>query len=150
MRKRGRVVAFSVVTALLASVILLKLAFGQFSNLLFGFALASGCNDQVVSELPSPGGKVKAVLYVRDCGATTRASTIVTILSAAQVKPQYRSPRVFEGYEYPWNAKTHKIRLEWLSDRSLRVFYTREIELTALKNWAEGVTVTYQLDDSPR
>ena len=147
MKKRGTIIALSVSTALLAVLLLLRLVFGDFSTLLFGFALASGCKDQVVSELPSPGGKVKAVIYVRDCGATTRASTIVTILATTQGTPKYGSPRVFEGYEYPWNAKTHKIRLEWLSDRSLRVYYTREVELTGLKNWAEGVTVTYRLDE---
>lgn len=148
MRKGGTIIALSVSTALLAALILGKLVFGNFGALVLGFAMGSGCEDQVVSELPSPSGKVNAVMYVRDCGATTRASTIVTILSATQRKPKYGSPRVFEGYEYPWNAKTHKIRLEWLGDRSLRVYYTREVELTGLKNWAEDVTVTYQLDDS--
>src|SRR5262245_14369431 len=38
------------------------------------------CDNQVVAEWPSPDGNYKAVAFVRDCGATTRWSTHVSVL----------------------------------------------------------------------
>ena len=38
------------------------------------------CGNQVLSEIPSPNMQVKAVVFERDCGATTDFSTQVAIL----------------------------------------------------------------------
>jgi hypothetical protein len=40
------------------------------------------CGNQVVQVIPSPDGKLKAVVFERDCGATTEFSTQVSILPA--------------------------------------------------------------------
>lgn len=41
------------------------------------------CGNKVVSEFVSPDGQLKAVVFTRDCGATTNYSTQVSILSAS-------------------------------------------------------------------
>lgn len=44
-------------------------------------ALARGmCGNEILAEVPSPSGSHKAVVFQRDCGATTGFSTQVSIL----------------------------------------------------------------------
>jgi hypothetical protein len=38
------------------------------------------CKNEIITELPSADGKLKAVVFQRDCGATTDYSTQVSIL----------------------------------------------------------------------
>jgi hypothetical protein len=45
---------------------------------------SSSCRNEVLSEVRSPNGKLKAVVFSRDCGATTAFSTQVSILPASE------------------------------------------------------------------
>jgi hypothetical protein len=40
------------------------------------------CDNELLSEVMSPGAKLKAVVFERDCGATTGFSTQVSIIAA--------------------------------------------------------------------
>lgn len=42
----------------------------------------SSCANEVLAEAPSPDGKLKAVVFQRDCGATTSFSTQVSVFAA--------------------------------------------------------------------
>ena len=108
------------------------------------FALV-GCKEDIVTEIPSPDGNLKAVLSIRDCGATTRASTHVNIIRRTSVPPGPNSSEVFAGYEVPWNAATHKIGAEWKGNNSLKVWYADDVELTHLNNYVHNVHVQFQL-----
>jgi hypothetical protein len=56
-----------------------------------GFGLWSvplfACGNEVVERLPSPDGMREAVVFTRNCGATTDYSTQVSILPAGGVLP---------------------------------------------------------------
>jgi hypothetical protein len=43
----------------------------------------AGCGNQIISKVVSPDGKLAAVIFERDCGATTDFSTQVSIIEAA-------------------------------------------------------------------
>lgn len=49
-----------------------------------GFGL---CNNDIITEMPSPSGTRKAVVFQRDCGATTGFSTQVSVLPAREELP---------------------------------------------------------------
>jgi len=49
--------------------------------------LASGCGNELMGEVCSPDGKLKAVVFQRDCGATTGFSTQISILSVDEKLP---------------------------------------------------------------
>ena len=49
--------------------------------------LASGCGNELLSETRSPDGKLKAIMFQRDCGATTGFSTQISILSVDEKLP---------------------------------------------------------------
>jgi len=50
--------------------------------LLLSFLMPDLCGNSVVAEFPSPNGRWKAVVFSRDCGATTDFSTQVSLLKA--------------------------------------------------------------------
>ncbi|HWB85680.1 MAG TPA: hypothetical protein VG675_16165 [Bryobacteraceae bacterium] len=45
------------------------------------------CSNQIVKEVPSPDGTKKAIIFVRDCGATTGFSTDVSVINANETLP---------------------------------------------------------------
>lgn len=114
-------------------------------TLFFMAIFSRTCSDKIASETASPNEKLKAVVYVRDCGATTRASTKVVIVPRSQARPRYSDDIVFSGYEVPWDAKEHKVSLEWRSDRQLKIKYKPDVELTQLKNYVRKVHVDFEL-----
>jgi hypothetical protein len=47
------------------------------------------CGNTVIREVLSPDHRIKAVVFQRDCGATTGFSTQVSLLSAQATLPNY-------------------------------------------------------------
>ena len=47
----------------------------------------AGCGNDLVREVRSPSGKMKAVVFERDCGATTGFSTQVSLLLSNKSLP---------------------------------------------------------------
>jgi hypothetical protein len=54
-----------------------------------------GCENRLLDERVAPDGKLKAVVFVRNCGATTSFSTEVSILEAAASLPRNGGEVVF-------------------------------------------------------
>jgi hypothetical protein len=50
-------------------------------------SLAGDCSNQIIKQIPSPNGKMKAVVFQRDCGATTGFNTQVSVLLSNQQLP---------------------------------------------------------------
>ena len=46
------------------------------------------CRNRLLASVPSPDGRVKAVVFERDCGATTAVSTHVSILRSTDEVPE--------------------------------------------------------------
>lgn len=107
--------------------------------------LGGGCKDEIVSDIPSPDGKRKAVLHVRDCGATTRASTHVSVVRGSASGPGSASAEVLAGYEFPWLGPSHKIGAEWTGNTYLEVWYRDDVELTHLNDQVGRVHVRFTL-----
>ena len=45
------------------------------------FLISAGCGNEVLTQIVSPNGSYKAVVFQRDCGATTGFSTQVSIVN---------------------------------------------------------------------
>jgi hypothetical protein len=74
---------------------------------------ASLCANEVVQEARSPDGTRRAVVFERDCGATTRKSTQLMILPADTVLPN-EGGNVFVAYVDP-----ALVQVSWASANSL-------------------------------
>jgi hypothetical protein len=85
------------------------------------------CNNRTIEELNSPNGRQKAVVFVRDCGATAWFTTEASILSRDDtISP--RSKGNIMRVEDDQTAKEPisregaiEVRLEWKGDALLNV-----------------------------
>lgn len=95
-----------------------------------------GCGTQLIDEIPSPNGKLKAIIFTHDCGATTSTSTHIAIVSTKEniVKMRYiysnshvkRVTSVNRNHDdrVPLNdIGGPKVYVKWLSNRELEVQY---------------------------
>src|ERR1041385_6220803 len=58
---------------------------------------AGSCANQALRSVPSPDGALRAVVFERECGATTDFSTRVTVLARAGQKLPERPDAVFDA-----------------------------------------------------
>jgi hypothetical protein len=81
-------------------------------------ALLSSCGDpcgnEVVQSVVSPSGSLKAVAFTRNCGATTKFSTQVSILRSNEALPNDPGNVTVLDDIVP-------LSLEWKTDTSLHV-----------------------------
>lgn len=100
------------------------------------------CANEVHAEIISPNQRYKAVIFQRDCGATTDFSTQISILKAKAKLPN-KSGNIFIERGHPEHFP-HPIR--WLSNTEL--FIEKELsgsEFKAEHSWGrrDKLTVSY-------
>ncbi|MGQ0742066.1 MAG: hypothetical protein ACT4OG_07200 [Alphaproteobacteria bacterium] len=112
--------------------------------LAFGFSKM--CGTELVKSVASPDNKLKAVMFERDCGATTDFSTQVSILEADDEVPN--SPGntfIAEGardlpraaWGGPW------AEISWRAANSLEVKYDRNATVFKRNETVGSVTIIY-------
>ena len=120
--------------------------------ILTALILCSGCSDlcqnTVASRSLSPDGNHVAVLFQRDCGATTGFSTQISILDAngkpsgggnAFVADDDHGAARVGDWEGSWAGIT------WLSSEHLLIRYAAKSRLFKQKERVSGVNITYQM-----
>ena len=76
------------------------------------------CGNTISQTAVSPDGQLKAVVFERDCGATTRVSRQVSVLRASQSLPnEGGSILVIDGPSSP------ALRVAWAGARTLQIQY---------------------------
>jgi hypothetical protein len=104
------------------------------------------CGNYIVAQLQSPDAKLKAVLFQRDCGATTDFSTQVSILDsrdslrndAGNVFVAEAGPGVARG---PWHGPD--ARIAFVGAQDLSVGFAQGSKLYRTAQRVKGVHVTY-------
>jgi hypothetical protein len=115
------------------------------------FAVASGCSDtcqnSVISTSESPTGDLKAVLFQRDCGATTGFSSQVSIAKVAGVPGGAGNVFVADTdhgtasaafWGGPW------VELRWLSPQNLLIRYDPKARVFTRNDSVSGVKIIYE------
>jgi len=110
------------------------------------------CGNDIVQEVISPDGQKKAVIFQRDCGATTAFSTQISVL------PRQDSPsgsgNIFvadaDHGAVPVGPKgVMDIRVRWESDRKLVIAHPLQARVFLKEaNWGL-VSIRYELQDPP-
>ena len=116
--------------------------------------LSGGCSDScgnsVVSRSHSPDGRYEAVLFQRDCGATTGFSTQISVLEAGGAASGGGNVFVADDdhgaaragdWGGPW------AEVEWLSPVRLRIRYAARSRVFEKRGAVKGVAVIYQSGD---
>jgi len=107
------------------------------------------CENDVVARRSSPDGSRDALLYLRDCGATTGFSTHISVLrSGDRPSGGGNTFRADDGHGIaragewggPWTE------MEWLAPDHLLVRYSAGSRIFEQDAEVSGVTVSYRPD----
>lgn len=108
------------------------------------------CQNNVVREVVSPDGQLKAVLFQRACGSTTGAASQVSILPASGVETGKGNAFIADtaGDLAPaaaWGGPD--IALEWTSTHELTLAYAPRVRVIVSEPSVRGVTISHKIRD---
>lgn len=94
------------------------------------------CGNEVSQTVISPSGKLKAVVFNRNCGATTGFNTQVSIIPAKESLPGDGGNTLILGGSVP-------LKIEWRTDAELHLSGFRAARVFRQSHAAAGVSVSY-------
>jgi len=105
------------------------------------------CDNSVVSTLTSPNGKTRAVVYNRDCGATTDFVTHVSILSSDEAL-NGNTKSLFAADSNKGKAPAQRgtgpeIRVKWFSNTRLEIQHHPNVRVKRSSDRFNGVAISY-------
>lgn len=96
----------------------------------------SGCRNSVTSRVAAPDGRHQAIIFERDCGATTAASAQVAVVKTNGQLPD--SPgNAFISEDNP------KVEVSWLSADSLLITYEGAARVSRQQQRVGGVFIQF-------
>jgi hypothetical protein len=108
---------------------------------------SDSCKNRTVSTAAVPAGDLKAVLFQRDCGATTGFSSQVSLTGANEATSGVGNAFVADtdhgvaqaaSWGGPW------VELRWVSPQKLLIRYDAKARVFTQNATVSGVTVTYE------
>lgn len=94
------------------------------------------CDNEIIKEVYSPDKQYKAIIFERDCGATTGTSSQLSILKAnKELENEVGNTFVVNEGE---------IRIEWTSQRQLKVYFDSLARSFEMKDRIEGIEIKYK------
>lgn len=114
-------------------------------------ACSDVCQNQIISETASPDGQNSAILFQRDCGATSGFTTQISILPPGE-RPE-RSGNVFVADDNHGEAQAGSwggpwASMKWLDSNHLQVTYAKGSRVFDQTENVRGVTVSYDAKPS--
>jgi hypothetical protein len=111
------------------------------------FNLGGACGNEILSTFYSPTKQIKAVVFQRDCGATTGFSTQISIMPANSDLPN-EDGNVFvadtdHGKSPSGPGGGPPVEVEWKGENSLNIIYDNRARVFLRKDSQNGVTITY-------
>ena len=106
------------------------------------------CGNQVVARVPSPDGVHVAVVFVRDCGATTDYSTQVSLLDAHEAVPPERGNIFSADTDHgaapgaAWGGP--EVQIHWSGNSRLMLSYHRAARIFLRESSQSGVAIIYE------
>ena len=110
-------------------------------------ACSDTCSNEIVTRVASPDGKHEAVMFKRDCGATTGHSTQVSILETGEALSgggnTFRADDDHGAAKVaPWGGSWAEMK--WLASARLLIRYASNSRLFVQAESVSGVTVSYE------
>lgn len=112
----------------------------EFLFLLTRLGLWSPCDNDIVQEAVAPDGTRRALVFQRDCGATTAFSTQVAIVLGANDLPD-QPANVFIADGHPDTTNTE---VRWKSSATLVITTDALSDAYKAERHVKGVSVTYE------
>ncbi|MDP4527933.1 hypothetical protein Q3O59_02645 [Alkalimonas delamerensis] len=119
--------------------------------LMFALVLSFGadgiCGNDIYAEIHSPDRRYKAIVFQRDCGASTDFSTQISILkNNAALKNKSGNTFIVRGH-----PDAHALELKWLLNKELlinRQLDGSEVKAAQSQGWLNKIEVSYAVSDS--
>ncbi len=106
-----------------------------------GGGSASTCGNTILSEVTSPGAELEAVVFDRDCGATTRSSIQVSVLPAGAPLRASEPGNLFIGEtDQPGGPS---VQVVWVGRNRLRVVHDSRLRIVKAVRSVAAVRVEY-------
>lgn len=112
------------------------------------FLIAAGrCVNHVLAEVPSPDGRIKAVVFERDCGATTDFSTQISILRTGVRLPNDGGNAFIADTDHgaapagPGGGP--EVQVRWEGPRAVRITHDPEARVFRAERSVGSVAVRY-------
>lgn len=108
---------------------------------------SDGCENSTISKVGAPTGDLEAVLFQRDCGATTGFSSQVSVADVGKAASGVGNVFVADtdhgaasaaSWGGPW------VELRWLSPQNLLIRYDAKARVFTQNKSVSGVTVSYE------
>ncbi|RYG63916.1 hypothetical protein EON80_20235 [bacterium] len=117
--------------------------------LVTGGCLGPACTNTILQEIPSPDGQRKAVVFGRDCGATTGFNTQVSVLRAGEVLGDAAGNACTlddnGGASPTEKGRGPKVVVKWLGPKQLQISFDKRARSYAMEKQIDGVAVRYQV-----
>ena len=127
-----------------ASIIL----FGIIAMIIAPAYFISPCENELVGEHPSPDGQYKAVLFVRDCGATTGFSTQVSLLRSDELVKNGSGNLFIADTDHgkiPSDPKGGlEVRIVWKGSKDFYIFHHESARVFKSEKKVNGINVEYK------
>lgn len=102
-----------------------------------GLSGCDGCGNEISQTVTSPSGKLKAVVFNRNCGATTGFNTQVSIIPSSETLPSDGgNTLILDG--------TVPLKVEWRSESALNLRDLGAAKIFRQSHSTAGVTVSYR------
>jgi hypothetical protein len=98
------------------------------------------CGNEVYQEVLEPGNRFKAILFQRDCGATTGFSTQISLISVDDKLPNNHG-NIFIANGHP---KDTNIEMHWLAPAKLLVRHTVGLSVKRKEKLYKGISISYE------
>ena len=104
------------------------------------------CNNTVVDQNIAPGGEYRAVVFQRDCGATTGFSTQISISERNEKSPYGGVIFIADDEGISDNNKFRgpKAETEWISDDLLLVRFDASSRIFRQETHLSGLQIRYK------
>ena len=111
------------------------------------FTACDPCDNHVLQEEPDPSGKLKAVVFQRECGVLGGTSTQVSVLPASTTQP-LAGGNVFgadtnKGQAPAMPSGGPAIAVKWINEQELQIGYDNRVRVFQSEKTLGPVTITY-------
>jgi hypothetical protein len=130
-------------------IIFFSLAFGLFTCV--GSFFEDMCGNEILQELTAPYGKWKAVIFSRNCGATTGYSTHVSILPTTQpLTNTAGNVLITDIYASSPADESLPLEVQWLSRDTLSIRYAATAKTFTQAIHFEEISIHYEVYENEK
>ncbi len=121
------------------------------SGLAVIWCLAPTCENEILAEYPSPDGKSKAIVFMRNCGATTEFNTQVSLLPAKeQLGTRPGNTVIADMGRGGVPSGPHggpEVNIQWIDLATVTIAHSKNARIFRADTEAGGIRVQYRHTD---